>query len=73
MKTPPSHYSFDNKNNMSLSTGVFGGRALCREESTTTIYYVAISRTHMNVKLEQRHSKNYSSMSEWNSCKGSIA
>ncbi len=30
MKTPPSHYSFNNKNNMSVSTGVFGGSALSR-------------------------------------------
>ncbi len=30
MKTPPSHYSLNNKNNMLVSTGVFGGSALSR-------------------------------------------
>ena len=32
MKTPPSYYSVNNKNKMSVSTGVFGGSALSRVE-----------------------------------------
>ena len=45
MKTPSSHYSFNNKSNMSVSTGVFGGSALSRVRACNFVPFFALKST----------------------------